>query len=146
MSTNEKSLTERQELYCQAFTNEGETMNNQIKSYAFAFDYTLPLKEDGSIDTNSSEYKTCSVSASALMRDPKIQARIRAVFMELYNDDTFWDSQITRIARTGNNADILASTRHRNDLKARIVKKVDVTTAGRPLSGLSDDELTALAQ
>lgn len=140
-----KQLTEQQELFCIAMITEGETLNNQVKSYASAYGYELPLNDNGDVDTKSGDYNTCSVGASNTMKNTNIQTRLRELYNEMFNDNTFWDAQLTKVAKTGNNTDIISASRHRNDLKQRITKKIDVTTAGRPLQGLSDEELAELA-
>lgn len=138
--------TPQQELFCLAYTSKGDTFYNLTKSYAEAYGYELPLRDDGTIDTRSRDYSTCSVGGAILMRDPKIKRRIEGIMIDRFNSDNFWDEKLTEIAEKGGYSDAIAAAKHRNELKQRIVKKLDLTTANRPLVGLSDEELSKLAQ
>lgn len=140
----ESKLTQQQELFCLAYTSKGSTFSNITKSYAEGYGIELPLRDDGDIDTRSELYNQCSANGSRLMRDDKIEKRIQGIFIEKFNDNDFWDAKLVEVASKSSGSDIISASRHRNDLKQRITKKIDVTTAGRPLQGLSDDELEAL--
>lgn len=140
----EMKLTAQQELFCLAYTSLGETFRNATRSYSEAYDITIPEREDGKLDTESGEYKQCSVCGSRLLRDDKIRARIRERYLAYLNDNDI-DAKVSEIIQGGTNLEALQGVKIYNDLKQRITKKVDVTSAGRPLQGMTDEELAELA-
>ncbi len=78
-------------------------------------------------------YDLCSQSASRLRRNVKIQSRCRELLNELMRDDIV-DSALIKIIIWGQKeADKVAAIREYNQLKARIVKKADITSGGKPI-------------
>lgn len=138
------TLTPQQEQFCINYTTKGEFYSNATKSYANAYDYDLPKREDGSIDTHSKDYNTCNVCATKLIQSASIQERIRAIYLEMLNDSAV-DARLSEILHKGDPANSIQAIKIHNDLKQRITKKIDITTLGRPLAGLSDEELEKLA-
>lgn len=134
------------EAFAQAYVRKGDTFNSAYRSYAVAFDFDIPLKEDGTIDYKSSEYNVCQVSGSRLINRPDIRMRIKEILLEKFDDATFVDARLQEIIEGGKDTDTIQAIKVYNDLKGRITKKVDVTTNGRPLIGLSDEELAKLAE
>jgi len=86
------------------------------------------------------------MAGSRLIRNDKILARINALMLEQFNTDAMFDSKILEIALRGKDSDALNAIKHRNDLKQRITKKVEMTTIDRPLAHLSDTELEELVK
>lgn len=146
MITEEKAiiLNPEQEMFCGAYTTPGETFCNGVKSYAVAYGYLLPLRDDGEIDTKSAEYLACKANGGRMMFNEKIRTIIQSKLLEQFNDRTV-DARTSQILLQGRDSDSLTAIKMYNELKQRIVKKVDVTVAARPLAGLSDEELEALA-
>lgn len=140
-----KELTPEQELFIQLYTTQGDTFSNGVISYARAYGFELPELENGYVDTKSSEYKTCKASASRLLTLDYIIARKRELLVALFNDDTVIDARLNEIVLNGKDTDAIQAIKHRNDLKQRVTKKLDVTTQGRPLAHVSDEELLKLA-
>ncbi len=141
-----RPLTPEQESFCVAFTTKGEYARNATHSYAFAYGYDLPTKENGDIDYLSKDYKTCQVCASKLLLNTNIQARIKEIYIARFNDTNVADSRIQDIVEHGKDTDAIQAIKVLNDIKQRITKKIDITSAGRPLAGLSDEELEQLAK
>ena len=137
-------LTQQQELFCRAYTSKGEHFNNATLAYAEAYSFDLPKDENGKIIISSKDYNTCSVSGSRLLLNDKITNRIRTLFLEYLNDNEM-DSRLAEIATKGKHTDSIQALKIYNDLKNRITKHIDITSANRPLAGLSDDELNNLA-
>ena len=140
---NKRPLTPQQEKFCLAYTSQGETSGNAYKSYAFGYDYELPLTENNEMDYKSSEYRVCQVSGSRLLLNIEIQNRIRELYTEYLNEINV-DARLSDIVKKGKDTDSIQAIKIFNDLKQRITKKIDITTSGRPLQGLSDDELQKL--
>jgi hypothetical protein len=139
------TLTPQQEQFVLNYTTQGIFYSNGVLSYANAYNYTLPVKENGDINTKSSEYTTCNVCACKLLQSANIQERLQEIYLAMLNDKTM-DARLSEIATKGKDTDSIQALKIYNDLKQRITKKIDITTAGRPLQGLSDDELARLAE
>lgn len=140
-----KELTQSQELFCRLYTSKGTYFDNATLSYAEAYQYELPHDEKGKIIVDSKEYNTCKANASRLMTNDYIQRRIEKLFVDLLNDTTM-DARLSEIATKGKDTDSIQALKIYNDLKQRITKKIDITSAGRPLAGLSDEELARLVE
>lgn len=154
--TKLKELTPQQELFLIAYTRDGDTFGNASLSYAEAYNYDLEnASKENQKDKNgkeilyTSEYDRligiCASSASRLLRNENIIAHKRRMLMRLYDDDTFSDTRLLEIIKQGKDADTINAIKVRNDLKQRIVKKLDVNVINRPFADLSDDELAKLA-
>lgn len=137
-------LNQEQELFCLAWTAPGETFHNNTKSYAEAYGYSLPLREDGSVDTTSAEYLACKANGGRMMFNPSVRSMIQELFLKQFNEKVA-DARTSEIMMHGKDADSLQAIKIYNDLKQRVTKKIDVTVAARPLAGLTDEELEALA-
>ena len=160
-------LTVKQELFCQYYTKRGQLLGNATLSYAKAYGYDLE-KADTTRATKTvkneknekneeiqeeiigtSEYDKmyayCNVAGPRLLVNDSINARIQALMLENFNDDAVYDSRLDEIALHGKPTDAIQAIKHRNDLKQRITKKLDITSANRPLAGLSDEELRKMA-
>ena len=143
---NKRPLTPEQEAFCVAFTTKGEYARNATHSYAFAYGFDLPRKENGDIDYLSKDYKTCQASASRLLLNPNIQARVKEIYTIRFNDTSEADARVQDIIEHGKDTDAIQAVKLQADLKQRITKKLDITTQGRPLAGLSDEELKKLTE
>lgn len=153
-----KPLTPQQELFCRYYTDDNsDTFSSGVLSYALAYDYdfaTTDTKRD--LDKDNKEikgtseydrmYNTCSSGASQNLRMNNIRARIDELMLELFNSDIIADKRLTKILLTGKDTDAINAIKHRNDLKQRITKKLDITTQGRPLSNLTDEELREMLE
>lgn len=137
-------ITPQNETFCQAYTTKGETFSNAYKSYAFAYDIEIPRLEDNAYNYKSSEYAVAQNGGSRLLLKPEIQERIKSILLKRFEDVSFADARIQEIIENGKDTDAIQAVKVLNDLKGRITKKLDITTQGRPLSGLSDEELQAL--
>jgi phage terminase small subunit len=146
-------LNPKQELFCQYYVKNRETISNATLSYAFAYGYNLSelSKErkriEGTIDTEDSEYQkaehTCAVNGSDLLRNTDIQNRIRELFNELLRDDVV-DGELAKLIIQDVDWDVkISSIREYNKLKSRITDKLDHTTNGKEIqfAQLSDEQL-----
>lgn len=140
-----KELTPQQELFCVAYTRKGSTFSNITLSYAEAYDYDLERDENGKININSKEYRLCSANGSRLFGNDNVRGRIRKIWLERLNEEEM-DARLSEIALNGQETNSIQAIKHFSELKGRITKKIDLTTAGRPLQGLSDDELKKLVE
>lgn len=138
-------LNPEQAMFCGVYTTPGETFCNGVKSYAVAYGYLLPLRDDGDIDTKSPEYLACKANGGRMMFNEKVRIMIQTKLLEQFNDKTV-DARTSQILISGRDSDSLQAIKMYNDLKQRITKKVDVTVTARPLMNLSDEELRALAE
>lgn len=153
----DSNLTLQQETFCRWYTTQGETFGNATLSYNLAYDYKLDelskvndKNEKGEEIPNSSEYSkaynVCAVNGSRLLNNANIIARKIALLNESFEDDKIADARLQEITLAGKDTDAIQAIKVRNDLKQRITKKIDITSAGRPLGGLTDDELDKLAE
>lgn len=145
MLKRKNQFNPQQELFIKWYTTPGDTFCSGLHSYAMAYDYELPRRNDNSIDTNSSEYNSCKANASRLLFNDAIRDAIRDELLQQFNDKTA-DAKVAEIMQRGRDGDALQAVKIYNELKQRITKKVDVTTQGRPLSGLTDEELLKLTE
>jgi hypothetical protein len=158
MMTDEDNVTESQDLFCQFYTQLSDTYGNGTWSYALAFGHDLANapKDDAVWDDDhknileKSSYSkmenVCAVGASRLLRDDKIIGRIRDLKAAHFNDDKIVDSRVLDIIQKGKDTDALAAIRHRNEIKQRVVKKIEGKVEGELKVALvefmSDDEDT----
>lgn len=138
-------MTLQQELFIKLYTTKGNTFSNASLSYAEAYDYNLPTDEKAKIITDSKEYNTCASNGYRLLRNDEVTKAVREAMVALLND-TEVDARLSEILIKGQEANSISAIKIHNDLKQRITKRIDITTQGRPLQGLSDDELKALAE
>lgn len=96
--------------------------------------------------TYAKAYNTCSVCASQLLRTPKIQARLQGIYLEMMDDDTI-DSVLSSIIQNprAQHKDRIAAIKEYNALKARIIKKLDLSSLGEKIN-TADPALVALAE
>ena len=139
----ENKLTPQQELFVKLYTTQGDSFSNATLSYSIAYDYDLPKDEKGKILQDSLEYNICASNGSRLLKNDKIIARKRELLLELFNEATI-DARLNEILIGGAEANSIQAIKIANDLKNRITKRVDITTANRPLANLTDDDLNAL--
>ena len=137
-------LTPHGELFVLAFTTRGETFCNNTKSYAEAYQYDLPRRDDGSIETKSEEYHICKSNGGRMLFNPSIRQAIQDKFLEYFNEKVA-DARVSEIMLNGKDADALQAVKIFNDLRQRVTKKIDVNVTARPLAGMSDEELEKLA-
>jgi len=155
-TTQLKTLKPQQELFCRYYTEDGETFSNGYLSYAKAYNYDFAtletIREKGEdnkdiLGTSEREKAegVCRASASRLLANAHIKARVKELMLEQFNQDDIADIKLTSIIIKGKDADAINAIKHRNDLKQRITKKVELTAINRPLAGLSDEELAKMA-
>jgi len=141
---NFKPLTPEQEHFCQLYTSKSDYSRKAYKCYAEAYKIEIPDNKDGEVDFKSTEYKTCVSSGSRLLTKDYIQARIREIYLSMFTDSHI-DARLNEIITNGNESNSVQAIKIANDLKQRITKKLDITSAGRPLASASDEELDAIA-
>lgn len=145
-------LTLKQKKFCELYTSEGDTFGNGTLSYALAYDYPLEEQDEtrlfdeaGKVIYGSSARdkmaSLCASGSSINLRKPLIRDYIDILLVNKLND-TVVDSQLAKLLLNARKEDVrLNSIKVYNDLKQRITKKIDITTANRPLGNLSDEEL-----
>lgn len=139
---NEMPLTPKQEKFCRAYTQNDLTFGSSVLSFAYAYGYDLdtashelqidPItqKEKPKSSDYDRMYNTCSVSASRLLRNAKIQKRIQELLLETFNENVV-DAELMKVVRQSNRLDAkVQAIKEFNALKGRIVKKQDVTSNG----------------
>ena len=137
-------LTLQQQLFVKYYTTKGATFNNGTISYALAYDYELPKDDKEKIDYESKEANICASNGSRLLLNDKVSKAIERKMVEMLND-TAVDARLNEILQGGKDTDSIQAIKIHNELKQRITKKLDITSDGRPLSGVSDAELDKLA-
>lgn len=150
---DDTKLNDRQELFCRYYTRpDTETFLNGMLSYAEAYEVDLAsLDTKREIDENGKEIPMTSERekaernlrshASRLLSNDNVRKRKDALLVELFDSNDMADARLTQIIIKGNDANAINAIKHRNEIKQRITKKVDITSANRPLSHLTDAEL-----
>lgn len=158
-------LTEKQEAFCQYYAQLSDTYGNGVWSYALGYGHDLvnadkdneewefPDKSNRGKLIKASDYSRmynmCGVEANSTLRIPKVIARINELKSTWVEDDKIIDSRMMDIIQKGKDTDALAAIKHRNELKQRITKKLDLTTQGEslnPYNALTAEELRKLAE
>ena len=93
-------------------------------------------------------YYSCAANASRLLKNDKIQKRITVLLNEMISNEVV-DAELMKIILSprAKHSDKINAIKEHNALKARIIKKLDLTTNGKDIGGLnekSDDELGAI--
>lgn len=141
----EYRLNPQQLEYCYYYTlRDGVTYGNATLSYAMAYQYDLPLREDGTIDIKSKEYAVCQAASSRMSGAPMIIKQVESILLERLNDKTV-DSRLSSIIHAGKDTDSIQGIKIYNDLKGRIVRNLNLNVTARPLENISDDELEKIA-
>ncbi len=128
-------LNQKQELFCKYYANNSESFGNATLAYKLAYQKT----SDGEKSENY-----YAMAGSRLMRNDKVLARINTLFLEQFNQDAISDIRLMEIIIKGKDSDAINAIKHRNDLKQRISKKVELTNISTPFAHLSDSELMAM--
>lgn len=145
-----KEPTPQRKLFAKLYTTKGITFCNATESYAAAYDYDIEPRvneETGKLERTpeqESYYLTCRVNGSRLRANAGVKTMIDNELMAQFNDRNA-DVRLQEILIGGKDADSLNAIKQYNELKGRIVKKMDVNVAARPFQQLSDDELNAMA-
>lgn len=118
---NPYELTNEQVAFCQLYAT-GEIRGHGVQCYASAYGYDL--SEQGS-------YNTCKNNASRLLANDNILSYIRDLFEDKDLNDTVVDNELAFVIKQ--NADFgskVAAIKEYNNLKARITKKLELSTGG----------------
>lgn len=145
-----KEPTPQRKLFAKLYTTKGVTFCNATESYAAAYDYDIEPRwneEHQKFERTREQeahYLTCRVNGSRLRANAGVKTMIDNELMAQFNDRNA-DVRLQEILIGGKDADSLNAIKQYNELKGRIVKKMDVNVAARPFQQLSDDELSAMA-
>lgn len=135
---NEYGLTEKQEMFCRFYSQLSDTYGNGTWSYALAYGHDLENasrsdfeKDEKGLDIpySSSFNKLeniCAVGATRLLRKDKIIERVRNLKAEWFDDDKIIDTRIMDIILKGKDTDAIAAIKHRNELKQRVTKRLEL--------------------
>lgn len=148
----DSELTLQQEMFCQYYINNDALFGNATLSYAEAYDYKLDeLSTEKPVLANNADgtptewgdseytlaYNTCSACSSKLLRNNKINERVKKLLNELLKDEEV-DAELARIIKNGKDSDKISAIKEYNALKQRIVKKTetDITSKGEKITGI----------
>lgn len=141
----QRRLTPQQVEYCYYYTlKEYITYGNATLSYAMAYGYDLPTREDGTLDIKTSEYTVCQAASSRLAGTPFIRNEIEKILVERLND-TSVDSRLSSIIHAGKDTDSIQGIKIYNDLKGRVTRNLNLNVNARPLEQVTDEELEKMA-
>lgn len=144
-SKTEQGLNLQQEAFCQVYTGQDrELFGNGTMSYLETYGEEYLTKNDKPMT-----YQVAMVSASNLLRNPKIITRINGLLSTGgFSDENVDKQHLFLINQYADLKTKLGAIAEYNKLKARITKKIDLTTKGKSfnLEELSNDELTKLAE
>lgn len=135
------NLNLQQEMFCQVFASNKEFFGNGTQSYLSAYD------PDGK---KKITYKSARARASLLLTSVNILERIDQL-LDIYINDNIVDKNLAIVIIQ--NADFsskVAAIKEYNQLKQRIIRKIDLTTGGesffRPTEEEKAKSLKALEQ
>lgn len=138
-------MTPQQMEYAYYYTlKDSVTYGNATLSYAVAYGYDLPTRQDGTIDTSSNDYRVCQAASSRLSGSPEMIKTIEKILVERLND-TSVDARLSSIIHTGKDTDSIQGIKIYNDLKGRVIKNMNLNVIARPLESVSDEELEKIA-
>lgn len=141
----ERRLNPQQLEYCYYYIlKDAITYGNATYSYAMAYGYDLPTREDGSINPLSKEYKVCQAASSRMSGLDGIRNQIENILIERLNDKSI-DARLSSIIHVGKDTDSLNGIKIYNDLKGRVKHNLDINVTARPLESISDEELERMA-
>lgn len=110
-----KDLTEQQELFCEFYAQDEELFANGVKCYMKAYP--------------DSDYNTAKANASRLLTNANILARINELLEVGPLNDAFVDKQLAMLITQNVDWSVkMQAMKEYNALKARITKKVEVST------------------
>lgn len=110
-----KTLNAKQKLFCELFATSEEFFGNGVQSYIEAY------------NLKSAQYASAGAGASRLLKNVKILAYINDIMEKIGFNDAHADKQLGFLMTQ--NAELgvkLGAIRHFNDLKQRIVQKIDL--------------------
>lgn len=124
-----KGLNAHQELFCQYFASDREFFGNGVQSYVEAYDVDV---------TQKGSYDAARVNASKLLTNANILKRIDEIMEHATLNDQFVDKQLAFvIAQSNDLTNKVAAMKEYNKLKQRIVDKVDMTSKGERVKGIT---------
>lgn len=137
-------LTLKQEKFCRLYTQNKALFGNSTLSYAEAYNYELDgasreseKDEKGNNIPMTSEfdrmYNVCSACSSRLLRNDKIDNKIRELLNEMLLDKVIDAELIGIIMKGEKDSDRIAGIREYNKLKQRIIEKSDITSGGEKI-------------
>lgn len=118
---NPYELNDNQVEFCRLYAT-GEMRGHGVRCYAQA--YNKDLEQQG-------VYNSCKVAASHLLTQDNILSYIRDLFEDKDLNDTIVDNELAYVIKQ--NADFgskVAAIKEYNALKARITKKLELSTGG----------------
>lgn len=124
-----EALNIKQRKFCELYATDREFFGNGVESYSEAYD--IDLSKRGA-------YKACAVSASRLLIKANILLYINKLLELKGLNNTYVDKQLELLITQ--NADFktkLGAIKEYNQLMQRIIKKLDLTSAGKPIPILS---------
>lgn len=148
------------ERFCQCYVMNKTLFGNATRSYAHANNINLEeLPDDDQVyeeieddaghivkkkvreSTYDRTVNSCAVNGNTLLRNHKIDARIRVLLRELISEDNADEELSWVINQREEMGPKVQAIKHLNEMKGRIVKKVELT--GKDGERLFDDETKA---
>lgn len=123
---SQNKLNPKQELFCKLYATDREFFGNGVQAYIEAYEPDQSQKN---------WYKTACVCASQLLSNIKVCERINELLEQGGLNDQFVDKQLTFLVTQ--HADFkskLGAIKEYNALKARVTKKLDVTSKGESIA------------
>ncbi len=133
------TLNTKQELFCQYMVKNRATFDNATQSYALAYGYDLDNASRDVIYSEpdasgfkkvleDSEYNrymnSCSVMGYNLLRNIKIDTRIKELLREIFTEETIDNELSWLMAQREDPSVKMAAIREVNKLKGRIIDRV----------------------
>jgi len=121
----EELLTLKQERFCVLYASDKEFFGNGVQSYI----------ESYNPERKGTWYQSAMASSSRLLTNVKILVRINELFEARGLNDVFVDKQLELLlTQNADGKTKLGAIKEYNQLKSRIVKKVDLTSNGKSIN------------
>jgi hypothetical protein len=150
-----KSLTLKQELFCQMYVNNTECFDNGTLSYATAYGVDLdslskePVYEEQYDDVNErtkmvkiedSPYdkacKVCGVCASKLLRNARIDERVKTIMRESLTDKRIDEEMLWVVSQRKDLSAKAQIIKEYNKMKGRVIERQQIDVTGLDLKSI----------
>lgn len=133
-SKTEDGLNQRQEKFCQLYATSRELLGNGTQCYIEVYDKE---DENGNKRKGHLSNETARANASRLLTNANIIKRVNELLCaEGFNEENVDKQHLFLINQHADLKTKLGAIKEFNELKQRIQKKLDITSAGKELKGI----------
>lgn len=125
-------LSPEQRIFCELYYNPGEFFSNATWAYIKSHNYDIPMLPVSQLTTaEKRKYKVARSAAYQALTSINIIVEGKKILKSNIHDN-FFDNQMVRTASQDKDwASKMAAVKEYNQLKSRILKKIDLTSEGK---------------